>query len=221
MGDLTAIDILMLPDATMHGRAEALNEEMRKSVPEGFALDANHTPHITLLQRYVRSADLDGAFEAVGGAIDAADTGSLELRGVEVAHMETVAQPGLGLAGLVVQPSQGVLDLQASLIAAVEPFVESGGTADAYVTTAAEPEINQDTINYIERYVPDHSGENYLAHVTVGLAKLDFLADLESKPFEPFAFHLAGFAVFQLGNNGTAQRQLRKWDVGSGNGASQ
>jgi hypothetical protein len=41
----------MLPDETMHSQAEALNAEMRKSVPEGFALDANHTPHITLLQR--------------------------------------------------------------------------------------------------------------------------------------------------------------------------
>jgi hypothetical protein len=213
MSDLTAIDILMLPDEAMHSRAEALNEEMRKSVPEGFALDANHTPHITLLQRYVRTADLDRAYEAVGAAIDAADPSSLELRGVKVAHMEVAAQPGLGLAGLVVEPSQGVLDLQASLIAAVEPFVEPGGTADAYVTTEAEPEINQDTIDYIERYVPDHSGENYIAHVTVGLAKLDFLADLESQAFDDFAFHLAGFAVFHLGNNGTAQRELKKFDL--------
>jgi len=219
MSDLTAIDILMLPDETMHSRAEALNEEMRQSVPEGFALDANHTPHITLLQRYVRSDDLDAVFEAVGKAIDAADPNSLELRGVKVAHMEVAAQPGLGLAGLVVKPSPGVLDLQAALIAAVEPYVESGGTAAAYVTTEAEPEINDDTINYIERYVPDHSGENYLAHVTVGLAKLDYLADLESKPFDDFAFHLAGFAVFQLGNNGTAQKELKKFDLDGAGGS--
>jgi hypothetical protein len=215
MSDLTAIDILILPDETMHTRAEALNEQMRQSVPEGFALDANHTPHITLLQRYVRSPDLDQVFAAVKGAIDGSDPSSLELTGVKVAHMEVAAEPGLGLAGLVVQPSQGVLDLQASLIAAVEPYVESGGTADAYVTTAEEPEINQDTINYIERYVPDHSGQNYIAHVTVGLARLDFLADLEAKPFESFPFHPAGFAVFHLGNNGTAQRELTRWEVGS------
>jgi hypothetical protein len=90
---------------------------------------------------------LESAYEAIGRAIDSADPGSLELSGVKVAHMEVAAQPGLGLAGLVVKPSQGVLDLQAALIEAVEPFVESGGTADAYVTTAEEPEINQDTIN--------------------------------------------------------------------------
>ncbi len=213
MSDLTAIDILMLPGEPMLGRAGALNEEMRQSVPEGFALDARHTPHITLLQRYVRSDDLDHLFEAVKGAIDATDPDSLKLRAVKIAHMETASQPGLGLTGLVVQPGAGVLDLQSSLIAAVEPFVESGGTAAAYVTTAEEPEINDDTIAYVERYVPDHSGENFIAHVTVGLAKLDFLSDLESKPFDAFAFRPAGFAVFQLGNDGTAQRELTRWDA--------
>ncbi|MBS1675835.1 MAG: hypothetical protein JST08_00475 [Actinobacteria bacterium] len=216
MSDLTAVDILMLPDETMLGRAGALNEEMRKSVPDGFALDAHHTPHITLLQRYVRSADLDRVFEAVGGVLGGADPDALELRGVKVAHMEIAAQPGRGLAGLVVQPSQGVLDLQGSLIAAVEPFVESGGTAAAYVTTAEEPEINEDTINYVEGYVPGHSGKNYIAHVTVGYAELDFLAELEGKPFDAFPFHVAGLAIFQLGNNGTAQRELKKWDLRAG-----
>jgi hypothetical protein len=32
---------------------------------------------------------------------------------------------------------------------------------------------------------------------------------------------LSGFAVFHLGNNGTAQRELKKWDVGSGDGGSE
>lgn len=211
MSDLTAVDILMLPDETMLERAGALNEQLRKSMPEGFALDARHSPHITVLQRYVRSADLDHVFEAVEDVIGTADPGSLELRGVKVAHMELAAQPGAGLAGLVVRPSQGVLDLQSSLIAAVEPFVAEGGTAAAFATTAEEPEINQDTLDYVERYVPDHSGESFLAHVTVGLAELGFLTDLESKAFDAFSFHPAGFAIFQLGNNGTAQQELKQW----------
>ncbi|MFI9187611.1 hypothetical protein ACIGXG_36025 [Streptomyces goshikiensis] len=218
MSDLTAVDILMLPDETMLERAGALNAQMRTSAPDGFALDARHRPHITLLQRYVRTSELDRAFDAVASVIGAADQDSLQLHGVKVAHMKVDAYPGVGLAGLVVQPSQGVLDLQRSLIAAVEPFVAQGGRADAYVMTEEEPEINEPTIEYVERYVPDHSGENYIAHVTVGLARLDFLADLESRPFDAFAFHPAAFAVFQLGNNGTAQRELRKWDLAAGSG---
>jgi hypothetical protein len=57
-----------------------------------------------------------------------------------------------------------------------KPFTESGGTADAYVRIEAEPDVNATTIDYIEHYVPVHGGANYLAHVTVGLVKEDFLA---------------------------------------------
>jgi hypothetical protein len=84
---------------------------------------------------------------------------TLELTGVKLAHMEIAAIPGVGL--------------QSVLIQAVKPLTESGGTADAFVTTATEPDINEDTLHYVESYVPDHSGDNFLAHVTVGLGKLD------------------------------------------------
>jgi hypothetical protein len=61
------------------------------------------------------------------------------------------------------------------LIEALLPFTASGGTAEAYVRTTAEPDINATTTEYVEHYVPAHSGDNYMAHVTVGLAKLDDL----------------------------------------------
>ena len=50
-------------------------------------------------------------------------------------------------------------------------------------------------------------------HVTVGEAKLDDLADLEAKPFEPFTFHPTALAVYHLGNNGTAQTELHRWNL--------
>ncbi|MEU3282995.1 hypothetical protein [Streptomyces antibioticus] len=213
MSDLTAVDVLMLPDATMIERARALNARLHQSVPDGFTLDAHHRPHITLLQRYVRTSDLSHVFGAVEDAIGSADPEALPLRGARVAHMPVTSQAGMGLAGLVVEPSRAVLDLQRSLIAVVAPFAVQGGSASAYVTTAEAPEINADTIEYVERYVPDHSGDNFVAHVTVGLARLDFLAELESEPFDAFTFHPAGFAVYQLGNNGTAQRELQTWGL--------
>ena len=107
-----------------------------------------------------------------------------------------------------------MLDFQAKLVAAVAPFVESGGTAAAYVTDADEPnDINETTITYVERYVPDHSGPNYIAHVTVGYAKLDDLKAIEAEPFDAFAVHPANMAVFHLGNNGTARKQLKAWTL--------
>ena len=61
---VTAVDIAIEPDATMVHRAEATNARLRKVFPKGFALDATHHPHITLLQRYVRTADLDNVYAA-------------------------------------------------------------------------------------------------------------------------------------------------------------
>lgn len=213
MSTLTAIDILILPDDTMLGRAKEWNVRLLKSVPEGFALDERHTPHITLLQRYVHTDQLPQVFSAAGSTIAAAPASGLELSGVKLAHMEVAATPGVGLAGLLVKASAGVIDLQTSLIEAIKPHTGDGGTAEAYVTSDAEPDINADTIHYVERYVPDHSGANYLAHVTVGQAKLDDLTALEAETFEPFTFRPAGFAVYHLGNNGTAQVQLHEWKL--------
>ena len=213
MSALTAIDILIVPDDTMLVRAKDWNARLRRSVPDGFALDESHTPHITLLQRYVHTDQLDQVYDAVGTTIAATEVESLELTAVKLAHMEVAATPGVGLAGLLVKASPPVIDLQAALIAAIKPHTGSEGTADAYVTSAAEPDINDDTLRYVEGYVPNHSGQNYLAHVTVGQAKLDDLAALEAETFDTFTFNPAGFAVYHLGNNGTAQVRLHNWKL--------
>lgn len=213
MTDLTAIDILIDPDQRMLSLAGATNARMLESVPSGFALDEHHRPHITTLQRYVRSDALDEVFAAVEGVIKTVDAASLTLTAIGLKHMTVAAIPGAGLTGIVVKPGPEVLDFQAKLIEAVRPFTESGGTAEAYVRTDAEPDINQDTIDYIEHYVPEHSGENYLAHITVGLAKLDDLEKIEAEPFDQLTFSPAGISVYQLGNNGTAAKHLTSWSI--------
>ena len=43
-----------------------LNASLLKVFPQGFALDAAHRPHITMIQRFVRTADLDKVYAAAG-----------------------------------------------------------------------------------------------------------------------------------------------------------
>src|SRR5271169_4519003 len=61
---VTAIDIALEPDATMVQHARADNARLLKDFPEGFALDATHHPHITMLQQFVRTADLNEIYSA-------------------------------------------------------------------------------------------------------------------------------------------------------------
>ena len=61
---VTAIDIALEPDATMIQHAQADNARLLKVLPNGFALDATHHPHVSMLQQFVRTADLEKVYAA-------------------------------------------------------------------------------------------------------------------------------------------------------------
>jgi hypothetical protein len=211
VSELTAIDILVNPDDSTIERAHKCNARMRQSVPSGFALDATHQPHITTLQRYVRTADLDAAYDAVAKTLAATDLAALSYQAVAIRHADW-GVPGQGLAALVINPSPQVLDFQASLLTAVTPFLGSNGTGAAFVRDPGE-EISQSTTDWVEGYVPNQIGEKYIAHITVGFATLDDLKIIEAEPFDAFSIHAASVAVYHLGNSGAARTQLKSWPL--------
>src|SRR6516225_8641886 len=77
---VTAIDIMLEPDATMIEHAKAANQRLLASFPLGFALDERHHPHITCLQRYVETANLDKLYEAIGKILAEETPTSWELK---------------------------------------------------------------------------------------------------------------------------------------------
>jgi hypothetical protein len=66
---VTAIDIALEPDATMVQHARDANARLLKSFPKGFALDETHHPHVSVLQQFVRTDDLDKIFAAANAII--------------------------------------------------------------------------------------------------------------------------------------------------------
>ena len=64
---VTAIDIALEPDTTMIQHAMAANARLLKVFPKGFALDATHRPHVSMLQQFARTADLDKVYAAAAG----------------------------------------------------------------------------------------------------------------------------------------------------------
>ncbi len=66
---VTAIDIALEPDATMIQHAMDANARLLKSFPKGFALDKTHHPHISMLQQFVRTDDLDKVFAAANAVM--------------------------------------------------------------------------------------------------------------------------------------------------------
>jgi len=207
---VTAIDILLEPDATMLRRAEAANASQLKIFPQGFALDATHRPHVTMIQRFVRTADLDKVYDAANKVFARANVTGMKLEAFKYYYMPSKE---LGLSGIVAKPTPELLKLQADLIAAVAPFTVPSGNSGAFVTTPDDRVIDPLLIEYVSTFVPKASGEHFGPHVTTGLAPRTYLDKLLAEPFEPFTFSPAGAAVYQLGQFGTAAKKLKEFDL--------
>src|SRR5262245_22415924 len=207
---VTAIDILLDPDATMIQHAEAANARLLKDFPKGFALGKTHHPHISCLQRYVRTADLDKVYEAVGKVLAEEKPLTCKLKAYKYYY---IPWKDIGLAGIVIEPTDDLLRYQQKLIDAVAPFTMETGTAAAFVTTPEDPEINQPTIDYVATFVPEASGPKFNPHVTIGISTEDYLKKMLTEKFEEFTFSPVGASVYHLGNFGTAREKLKSWEL--------
>ena len=207
---VTAIDVLLEPDAVMLQHAEANNARLLKVYPKGFALDAAHRPHITMVQRFVRTADLDKVYAAAGKVLAGANVNAMKLEAFKYYYAPGGA---IGVAGICAKPTPELLKLQEDIIAAVAPFTVETGPIGAFTAPHDNPALDAAVIDYVSAFVPKYSGEHFNPHVSTGVALRDYLDKMLAEPFEPFIFSPAGAAVYQLGPFGTAAKKLKEWDM--------
>ena len=206
---VTAIDVLLEPDATMLKHATAANARLLKVFPRGFTLDEAHRPHMTTLQRFVRTADLDKVYDAVGKALEGEKIAGWKLKAFKYYY---IPAGETGLAGIVIEPTDDWLRLQQKMIEAVAPFTVQSGSEAAFHLTPEDGAFSKGLVEYVAAFVPDSTGKNFNPHVTIGVAPQDYLKAMLAEPFETFTFSPAGVSVYQLGNYGTARRKLKAWE---------
>src|SRR6266516_4455469 len=153
---VTAIDIALEPDATMIQHAQADNARLLKAFPKGFALDATHHPHVTMLQQFVRTADLDKVYAAANKVLSREKPTSWKLKAFKYYY---IPSPPIGLASIVVEPTVDLHRLQQELIDAVAPFTEKGGTPAAFMTTEDGRDIQGFLIDYFAKFVKIAAGD--------------------------------------------------------------
>jgi len=207
---VTAIDILLEPDTAMLRHAGASNARLLGVFPKGFALDAAHTPHITMLQCFVRTADLEMVYAAAGRVIAESHASGMKLEAFKYYYAPAGAT---GVAGICARPTPEILKLQADIIAAVEPFMLERGSIGAFTAGHDNPAIDAAIIQYVSTFVPKMSGEHFNPHVSTGVAPTEYLDKMLAEPFESFTFSPAGAAVYQLGPYGTAAKKLEEWEL--------
>jgi 2'-5' RNA ligase len=202
---LIAIDVLLQPDGKMLEEAANWNARMRQQSPEGFKLDEEHAPHITLIQRFIAESDLDSVLAAVDRVKSAFDIANMQMTATGLYH---IPSGKIGVAGIVIKPSDELLALQQAVIEAVNPFARTGGDESAFVPDATGTPFDPLLFKYVDTFVPNQTGKKFNPHVTIGIAPLEWLEDLEKQPFGTFTFGAKGIATYQLGNFGTASKRL-------------
>lgn len=207
-GSITAIDILMEPDETMVQHAQAANARLLNVFPAGFSLDETHRPHLTTIQRFVRTEKLEEIYERAERIISDAEPAGWILKAFKYYYLPS---NDLGAAGIVVQSNDAWTTMQRELLEAVAPFAAETGAKDAFYTLPGEPELVPGLVEYVDAYASEHSGKNFMPHVTVGIASRKYLDEMLAEPFEEFTFSLAGASVYQLGDYGTARNRLKSW----------
>jgi len=203
---VTAIDVALEPDAMMIQHAKANNNRLRKVYPDGFTLDATHNPHITMLQQFVPTADLDKVYTALANALADEKPTGWKLKAFKYYY---IPMPPLGVAGIVVEPTPDLDRLQQKIIDAVAPFAVKSGTAAAFMSTEEGRDIQGLLLDYVANFVQIGAGKKFNPHVTTGVANEAYLKEMLAEPFNAFTFSPVSVSVYQLGTYGTARKELK------------
>jgi 2'-5' RNA ligase superfamily len=203
---ITAIDILLDPDKTMLDSAKEYNKMMQKnySGAGSYSLDELHRPHITVLQCFVRTSELEKVYTSVAAVVKSEQPTKDKITSSGFYYFP---YKSLGLAGITATPSPELLSFQSKIIEALKPFIVVGTDA-AFVQNSDGTPIAAGSSAYVNGFIPDHSGAKYNPHVTIGLAQEDFLKALIAAPYHPFTFKCSAVSIYHLGDFGTARTKL-------------
>jgi hypothetical protein len=204
--DVTAIDIALEPDTKMIDHAKAANARLLQSFPKGFALDATHHPHISMLQQFVRTDDLEKVYAAASTVFAKEKPNAWALKAYKYYY---ISDAPFGLAGIVVEPTDDLHRLQNALIAAIAPYTVNDGTPAAFFSTDGGRDIQKTLIYYVAHFVSDAAGKRFNPHVTIGVGTEEYLNKMLAESFPAFTFSPVGASVYQLGTFGTARRELK------------
>ena len=206
---ILAINILAVPDEAMRTTAQRLNERLRQNNPEGFALDASHVPHLSLVHEFVRTEDLPKLYSAIERVLTQHRLVEREL----TAHgLEHTPWNGKHMLSISVEKSVALSVLQDELVKVLRPYAADAGGPDAFRTTKDSPEINAATIDYVRTFFDKQTGPGFKPHIAVGLGDAAVDDKLQRSELRtPTKFKIAAVAVYHLGNDGTARTELWRW----------
>ena len=192
---LLALDVALLLPPGAAGAVARLNALLRPP-PAGFTFDGTHLPHVTLVQQFIREADLDALLPPLRRL--AAEAAPIALRG-------TGLRPGRTTTSLAVTGGAPLDRLHARLLEVLGPHAAPPGDAAAFVAEG-EPARDAD-VDWVTHFRRRAAGPHFEPHVTLGVGTLGGAAPR-------IEFTAAELAACRLGRFCTCRRVLGAWRLG-------
>ena len=190
---LLALDVALLPPPEVREIAVRLSAALPRATSKGLLLDDEHLPHVTLVQQFVETADID----AVAAVLDRVLTDTIPLR---------LRVPGAGKAGdtvwMTIEGSPALLALHRGLMDALQPFERSGGGPEAFHDGDARP----GDVQWVANYRRASAFRAFTPHVTLGHAAAP-------PHVAPFEFEARIVAACHLGRFCTCRGVIRSWTL--------
>lgn len=199
MSDLLALDVAVLPPAGVAAKAMATSAALPAEESRGLRLDGDHLPHVTLMQLFARTNEMDEVMARVE------DT----LRGVApLALRVTGAGHGAGTVSMTVEKAPPLVALHERLMEALRGLERPDGGTGAFF----EGEGRLRDVLWVSGYRLKSSFHHFEPHITLGHGA-------QPPAVEPFAFEAGDVAVCHLGRFCTCRRVLRRWTLTGGDAA--
>ena len=198
-GLLLAVDVVLLLPPGAHDLVTQLNARLT-GPPDGFRFDADHLPHVSLVQQFVPAADLPAVSAEAGAVLSAVPPLTLAA--------ERLASSGT-TTSLVLAANRPLETLHARLMDRLAPFDMTAGDAEAFLS-AGEPPRSRD-VEWVTRFRTAAAYAAFEPHVTLGVGVLD-----DAAPALEFEADRA--AICRLGRFCTCRRVLATWTLGGRTG---
>ena len=190
---LLALDVAILSPPDVQQRAITLSATLPGEESEGLRLDAEHLPHITLTQQFVRIDELDAILERVDETL----RGQARL----TIHVTGGGQ-GARSVWIAVERTDALIQLHERLMETLRGFERPGGGPAAFV----EGDARVGDVVWVTGYRLKSSLSAYTPHITLGHAS-------EPPPIDPFTFEATTVAACHLGRFCSCRRVLRSWEL--------
>ena len=193
MSKLVAMDGAILPPADVTARAINFSAGLPSEGARGLRLDAEHLPHVTLTQQFVREDEIDAAFERIDEVL-------------QQQHPLRMLITGSGHSGqtlwLAVDRTPELQELHERLMEGLRGLERPDGGPHAFF----EENGRMGDVMWVAGFRLKSSFGAFTPHITLGHGK-------EPPHVEPFAFDATTVAACHLGRFCTCRKVLRAWDL--------